>query len=98
MIKSKIDEANDKGKTFNNREVLVGNEDATDYTAIPTMQKEFKAYYDLWTTVETWKNSHKGWINDPFDEVDASLIEDTVDNANKTMAQVIRYFRDKELP
>lgn len=98
MIKAKLDEANEKAKNINNRETLVEYEDVSDFTAIPSMMKEFKAYYDLWTTVEVWKNSHAGWINDPFDEVDASAIEDTVDNANKTMAQVIRFFRDKELP
>lgn len=98
QIKAKLDDCNDKAKNINNRETLVEYEDITDYTAIPSMQKEFKAYYDLWTTVEIWKKSHAGWMSDPFDEVDASAIEDTVDNANKTMAQVIRYFRDKELP
>lgn len=62
------------------------------------MGKDFKAYYDLWTVVEEWKKNHAGWLNDPFDEVCADNIEEIVENANKTMAQVIRFFRDKELP
>jgi hypothetical protein len=37
-------------------------------------------------------------LNDPFDEINAAEVEEIVDNANKVMAQVTRYFRDKELP
>ena len=35
---------------------------------------------------------------DEFSLLDAGKMEETVDNSNKTMAQVIRLFRDKELP
>jgi dynein heavy chain len=62
------------------------------------MQKDFKSFFDLWTVVETWKKSYDSWVNDPFDEINAADVEEIVDNANKTMSQVIRYFRDKELP
>ena len=85
-IKQKIDEANERAKQINNRETLVEQEDITDYTAIPQMGKDFKAYFDLWTIVEQWKKNHSGWCVDPFDEVDASQIEDIVDNANKVMS------------
>jgi dynein heavy chain, axonemal len=83
---------------INNREALVEYEDIADYSSIQAMQKEFKPYYDLWTVVETWKKSHASWLNDPFDEIDAQQVEDCVDNSAKVMAQVLRYFRDKELP
>jgi dynein heavy chain len=83
---------------INNREGLVEYEDIADYSSIQAMQKEFKPYYDLWTVVETWKKSHASWLNDPFDEIDAQQVEDCVDNSAKVMAQVLRYFRDKELP
>ena len=83
---------------INNRESLVEYEDIADYSSIQAMQKEFKPYYDLWTVVETWKKSHASWLNDPFDEIDAQQVEDCVDNSAKVMAQVLRYFRDKELP
>jgi dynein heavy chain len=83
---------------INNRESLVEYEDIADYSGIQAMQKEFKPYYDLWTVVETWKKSHASWLNDPFDEIDASQVEECVDNSSKVMAQVLRYFRDKELP
>ena len=60
------------------------------------MTKDFKPFYDLWTTVETWRNSYKSWINDPLEDVKSDEVENTVEMANKTMAQVLRYFRDKE--
>jgi len=97
-IKQRIDDANEYAKMLNNRESLVEYEDIADYSSIQAMQKEFKPYYDLWTVVETWKKSHASWLNDPFDEIDAQQVEDCVDNSAKVMAQVLRYFRDKELP
>ena len=97
-IKQRIDEANEYGKMINNRETLTGAEEVTDYTSIAQMQKDFKPYYDLWTVVEQWRQRHNSWINDPFDELDAQEVEDVVDNANRVMAQTIRFFRDKELP
>ena len=65
---------------------------------ITQMTKDFKPYYDLWTVVEQWRTCHHSWLHDAFEEVDATTVEETVDNANKTMAQVMRFFRDKELP
>jgi dynein heavy chain, axonemal len=97
-IKTRIDEANDYAKLINNRESLVELEDQTDYTSIPQMAKDYKPYYDLWTTVETWRNSHHSWLHDPLEEIDSESVENLVETANKTMAQVLRFFRDKDLP
>lgn len=69
-IKTRIDEANDYAKMINNRESLVGIEDITDYTSVPQMGKDYKPYYDLWTTVETWRSSHQRWLNDALEDVD----------------------------
>jgi len=60
--------------------------------------KKFQPFYNLWTTVENWKTSYKSWLHDPFEELDAAKLEEIVDAANKTIAQVIRFFRDKEIP
>ncbi len=70
----------------------------TDYTSIQIMNKEFLPYYNLWTTVDNWKKSYKSWMYDEFSMLDAQKLEETVDASNKTMAQVIRLFRDKDLP
>ena len=50
------------------------------------MIKEYNPYYNLWTTVDNWRKSHKSWLYDDFGELDAPKMEDTVDTSNKTMA------------
>lgn len=60
------------------------------------MSKDFKSYYDLWTVVETWKKTHHSWLHDAFDEIDASNVENLVDDSSKTIQACIRFFRDKD--
>jgi dynein heavy chain len=60
------------------------------------MQKDFKAYFDLWSVVELWKKTHHSWVYDPFDEIDASRVETLVDDSAKTISAAIRFFRDKD--
>jgi dynein heavy chain len=50
------------------------------------MNKEFSPYFNLWTTVDLWRKSHKSWLHDEFALLDAQKLEETVDNSNKTMA------------
>jgi dynein heavy chain len=95
-IKQRIDEANDYAKKINNCENLVAYDDISDYTSIPQMQKDFKSYYDLWTVVENWKKTHHSWLHDPFDEIDASNVENLVDDSAKIISACIRFFRDKD--
>lgn len=97
-IKAQCDEENAYAKQINHNENLVGQEEITDYTHISAMTKQFKPFYDLWTTVETWRNSYNSWLNDPFEDLDSKQVEETVENSNKTMATVIRAFRDKDVP
>lgn len=96
-IHARLMNANEQAKIFNNREMLTGLPD-TDYSQIGLMIKDFQPYYNLWTTVDNWKKSYKSWMYDDFSLLDAAKLEETVDTSNKTMAQVIRLFRDKELP
>jgi len=97
-VKQELDEANARAKLINSRQQLAHLEDITDYTPLVQMTKGFKPYYDLWTVVDEWVTRHHSWLNDPFDELDSGEVEETVENANKTMASVQRYFKDKELP
>lgn len=60
------------------------------------MQKDFKAYYDLWTVVEEWKKSYHAWLYEPFDEIDPNKVESLVDDSAKTISAAIRFFRDKD--
>lgn len=84
-LQSRLQAALAKAKTFNHREVLVEAAD-TDYTDLGNMNKEFQPYYNMWTTIDLWRKSHKSWLEDGFEELDAARMEEIVDNSNKTLA------------
>ena len=96
-IQAKLQWAVDNAKIYNNREALTGN-DETNYDNINLAVKEFEPYYNLWTTTEVWMKSHKSWLNDEFDKLDAAFLEECVENSEKTMNKVIRQLKDKEVP
>lgn len=96
-IQAKLQWSVDNAKVYNNREALTGN-DETNYDNINLAVKEFEPYYNLWTTTEVWMKSHKSWLFDEFDKLDAAFLEETVENAEKTMNKVIRQLKDKEVP
>lgn len=85
-IKQRIDEAMDTAKLINNRQGLAELDDITDYSTVTQMSKDFIQYYNLWTTVEAWNKRHHSWLHDPFDELDPVQVEETVENAKKTMS------------
>ena len=62
------------------------------------MAKDFKPYADLWKTIRLWNTRSEAWLNGPWDKLDPEELDNTYENSNKTMNQVFRYFRDKDLP
>jgi len=67
---AKLTWATENAKMYNNREALTGN-DETNYDNINLSVKEFEPFYNLWTTTDLWRKSHKSWLNDDFDKLDA---------------------------
>ncbi len=55
---------------FNNRQMLTG-QDPTDYTKINDEAKKFQPFFNLWTTVDNWRKSHKSWLHDAFEDLNA---------------------------
>jgi dynein heavy chain len=49
-------------------------------------------------TVHTWKKSYYSWLNDEWESLDAIELENIVDNSNKSLSTVIRFFREKDFP
>ena len=93
-VNTRMKKAQDDARLFNSREVLIGI-DQTDYSQLNQMTKEFSYFSNLWLQTDNWFKSHESWLNDPWDQLNAPKLEDTVENCNKIMTQVMRYFRDK---
>jgi hypothetical protein len=74
---------------YNNREALTSGEE-TNYDNITTMVKEFEPLYNMWTTTDLWRKSHKSWLHDAFDQLDSGFMEECVENSEKTMNKVTR--------
>jgi dynein heavy chain len=62
------------------------------------MAKDFQPYSNLWLTIRNWFNSHKSWLNDPWEKLDANELDATFESSNKTISAVLRFFREKDHP
>ena len=62
------------------------------------MAKDFQPYSNLWLTTRNWFKSHAGWLNDPWEELNALELDNTFEQSNKVISQVLRFFREKDLP
>lgn len=62
------------------------------------MNKDFLPYSNLWTTATSWFKNSVHWLNDPWETLDADACEKFVEESVKTMAQVTRFFKDKDIP
>lgn len=69
-IQQKIQSAIEQSKIFNNRQMLTG-QDPTDYSKITDEAKKFQPFFNLWTTVDNWRKSHRSWLHDAFEDLNA---------------------------
>jgi dynein heavy chain, axonemal len=93
-IDAKIKQCIEQASVYNARENLV-NKPLTDYSKLKQLEKDFQPYSNMWKTARTWFESHKKWMSDPWEELDAPSLEDTFERCQKTINQVFRIFRDK---
>lgn len=84
-----------KTKDFNNKEILFAME-VTEYSRLKQIVRHFTPFAELWITAADWQNWQDSWINDPFETLDASKINDDVRNAERTMVKCLNQF--KEMP
>jgi hypothetical protein len=94
---ARLNASYEQAKKYNQQEGLTGEEE-TNYDQVKQTVNDFTPFFELWTTVETWNISHKQWICEDFDKLDAVLLEETVDNAYKLSSKAMKVFRSKELP
>ena len=96
-LSEKIDAANKKIKSFNEREVLF-KQPITDYQDLVQLEDEFKPYFELWDIASNFKLDSMDWEGGiPFLKLEYKKIENTLnqDYYKKTM-QLIKKFEEKE--
>jgi dynein heavy chain len=62
------------------------------------MSKDFQPYSNLWLTTRNWFKSHHSWLNDTWEQLNATDLDNTFESSNKIISQVLRYFKEKDLP
>lgn len=95
-VNARLKEYTDKTNLFNKRETLMGKP-MTDYSKLRQAVKDFEPYSNLWTTARNWYHSHKSWLEDPWEQLDAINLEDTVQNSFKTILRTAAYFKAKDM-
>ena len=96
-VNQRVQDCIEQSRLFNQREFLVGKE-MKDYSRLQQMAKDFQPYSNLWLTTRTWHKSHASWLNDSWEKLNAQDLDMVFENCNKNMAQVLRFFKDKEFP
>ena len=95
-VNQRLKEYTEKTNLFNKREAIMGKP-MTDYSRLRQAVKDFEPYSNLWTTIRNWHHSYKSWMEDPWEQLDAINLEDTVQNSFKTVLRTTAYFKNKEL-
>jgi len=96
-VNNRLKEFTDKTNQFNKREALMGKP-LTDYGRLRQSVKDFEPYSNLWSVTRNWYHSHKSWLEDPWAQLDAINLEETVQNSFKTILRTASYFKAKSLP
>lgn len=96
-VNARLKEYTEKTNLFNRREALMGKP-VTDYSQLRQSVKDFEPYSNLWTTARNWYHNHKSWLEDPWEDLDAQNLDDTVQNSFKTILRTAAYFKGKDLP
>lgn len=95
-VNKRLEECISMAKTFNHREYLFGAE-TTDYSQVQGCAKEFKPFSDLWLTINNWNEKHEHWMHGEWETVSGREIEETVETATKTISQVLRHFKNRDI-
>jgi hypothetical protein len=62
------------------------------------MTKDFQPYLNLWRTVRTWFSRESAWRTCMWEKLNAEELENVFETCQKTISQVFRFFRDKDMP
>lgn len=92
-IQQKIKKYQDDVAKFNNQELLFKAQ-VSEYGELKRIVRDFQPFANFWTTTHEWRTEVAQCFHDPFENLDAILIDDNVKKAEKTMAKSITTFKD----
>lgn len=61
------------------------------------MQREFQPYANLWITADKWFKYQKSWLHDEWEQLDAVTAEKFVEDAVRTLAGAIRFYKERQM-
>jgi len=94
-VNENLRKSQEQAKTFNHHESLFGV-DITDYSKINQLVKEFQPYSNLWITANEWFHNIDKWMHCQWESLNAEEAEKFVEEAVRTLASAIRFFKDRE--
>ena len=92
----RLEEAERMAQLFNSREALF-DRDVTEYDQLSRTKHAFEPYAFLWKTAQDWTRLYAGWLNGPFLDIDAELVEQQVDSMNATIGRALKTFERLEM-
>nr|PNR26425.1 hypothetical protein PHYPA_031000 [Physcomitrium patens] len=95
-LNDRIIKAIEQSRLFNSREFLFGVV-LTDYGQLKKIVDEFAPFFYLWDTAQCWDTSYQLWMNDPFDSLNATLVDNNVNGWWKGLLKTFREFQKREL-
>jgi dynein heavy chain, axonemal len=71
--------------------------EATDYSRINQMARDFQPYSNLWTVLYEWHCKHDSWMNGAWPTIEVEDAERLVEEWIKTLAVCARQFSEKKI-
>ncbi|GIQ85466.1 dynein heavy chain 1, axonemal, partial [Kipferlia bialata] len=84
----------ESAKRFNSREAHFGLE-LTDYGNLSRLVKDFEPQTLFWQTAQAYTNNEKTWMEGAFDAVNATEVEQQVDDYYRNVSKALRSFKNQ---
>jgi dynein heavy chain len=94
-LKDNFDRARERVQSYIDREKLFGI-DVKDYADLDTMCNDYEPFYKLWCSSIEFKHAEEEWLNGSLNKLNASEIEQTVEDAYKESYKMIKQFEGEE--
>eukprot|EP01033_Poteriospumella_lacustris_P000280 gene286-182_t len=96
-LRQALQQSEEKARLFNSREGLF-NAAPTEYGELSDLSKTFEPFFDLWDCADKWLSSKENWTNGPFMELDADLVENSVNVLLKNLNKAAKTLERSNLP